>query len=90
MAIDVKLPTLNHQALWDVQDGFAGKIQAFVEPAAFLIDVRARPLSLLRAVTGFAGDTANTYLEHEITTPSLMLPSAGELARKCNAHISTP
>ena len=57
--------------------------------AAFLIGVRARPLSLLRAVTGFAGDTASTYLEHEITTPSLVLPSAGELARKCNAHIST-
>jgi hypothetical protein len=57
--------------------------------AAFLVGVRVRPLSLLRAVTGFAGDTVNTYLEHEITTPSLALPSAGELARKCNAHIST-
>jgi hypothetical protein len=56
---------------------------------AFLVDVRARPLSLLRAVTGFAGNTANTYLEHEITTPSLLLPSAGELARKCHVHIST-
>lgn len=56
---------------------------------AFLVSLHARPLSLLRAVRGLAGDIANTYLEHEITTPSLLLPNAGELARKCHVHIST-
>jgi hypothetical protein len=55
--------------------------------STFLVAIRARPLSLLRAVTGLAGAAADTYLEHEITTPSLVLPSAAELARKSHVHI---
>ena len=60
------------------------------DPAdVFLVTVRARPLSLLRAVTGLTGDSEQTYLEHEINTPSLVLPSATELARKCNVLLSS-
>lgn len=55
----------------------------------FLVAVRARPLSMLRAVTGLAGSAANTYLEHEINTPSLVLLSADELARKCHVLLSS-
>lgn len=55
----------------------------------FLVTVRARPLSLLRSVTGLTGDPEQTYLEHEINTPSLVLPSAAELARKCHALLSS-
>jgi hypothetical protein len=55
----------------------------------FLVAVRARPLSMLRAVTGLAGGSANTYLEDEIDTPSLVLLSADELARKCHVLLSS-
>lgn len=57
--------------------------------SVFLADVRARPLSMLRAVTGLAGGHANTYLEHEVNTPSLVLLSADELARKCHVLLSS-
>lgn len=56
---------------------------------AFLVAVQARPLSLLRAVVGLTGDTVTTYTEHEIETPSLVLPSADELTRKCHALLSS-
>ncbi len=59
------------------------------QAGTFLVTVRARPLSLLRAVAGLTGDSEQTYLEHEINTPSLVLPSAAELARKCHVLLSS-
>lgn len=56
---------------------------------AFLVSVRARPLSMLRSVAGVTGDSEQTYLEHEVNTPSLVLPSTVELARKCHVLISS-
>ncbi|GAA5050227.1 hypothetical protein HNP84_004120 [Thermocatellispora tengchongensis] len=54
----------------------------------FAVRVRARPQALLRAVSGAAGEPVTACADADVTTPSLLLPSARELAAEGKGTIA--
>jgi hypothetical protein len=54
----------------------------------FLVGLSGRPLSLLRAVTGLAGESSSIATDHLVSTPSLVLPTAQSLERRADVRFS--
>lgn len=53
-----------------------------------VFELRARPLGLLRLAIGVTGAARHAFSEDEVTTPSLVLPSAAELEKKNGAILT--
>jgi hypothetical protein len=54
----------------------------------FLVAIKARPLSFLRAVTGLFGCSTAAGADHEVHTPAMVLASANELTRSDHVQLT--